>query len=277
MGGWSTASLVEDGRLTTPSDHGWQVRVLSPAGMEEIVATVVSTGLFARSRHIPIELRPGAEPGEPCTPGLGGFTTETIELMTGQEPVRDSWERTVGPAECYVPSDERDRLETLLERLVAAGDWLPASAWTDPVERPLEPAAFRLLVVFQPTTDGLRGLPDLQAVHWPLLAPVRDIGNLLPVHPAWPDRTQRCGVISRDEATQLREAFTDVGAGMIDSYLAGYATAFVVTDDERDGVGAVVLEALRPEDRDCDDGSNALQLLNCWQVGADFPFGCAVS
>ena len=273
---WLTTSLVADGRLTRPSDQGWQVRVLSPSGIDEMVAAVVSTGLFDRNHHIPLELQPGREPAG-CVPELGGFTTRTIELTPADEPIRVSWIQAIGPADCYVPSPERDTLEALSARLVAPEDWLPGSAWTDPISRPLESSSFRLVVVFQREVDELQSLPDLRAVDWPFTATPREFGDPLAEPSVWPNRTERCGVIDRDEAARVREAFADVGAVTTESYPEGYASAFLVADRARDGVAAVVLEALRPEERGCQDNRNALQMLNCWQVDAVSPFDCAVS
>lgn len=272
---WLTTSLVTDGRLTSPSDQGWQVRVLSPLGVEEMVAAVVSTGLFDRDRHIPLELQPGREPAG-CLPELGGFTTRTIEVTTADEPIRVSWVQALGPADCYLPSPERDALEVLSARLLTSEDWLPASGWVDPVPRALESSTFRLLIVFQPGTDDLQNLPDLRAVDWPFAAPPREFGDPLAEPGSRPNRTERCGVINRAEAARVQQAFTDINATRKESYPEGYASAFVVADRAQDGVAAVVLEALRPDERDCGDVLNALQMLNCWQVDGAWPFDCAV-
>ena len=273
---WLTVSLLADGRLTSPSDTGWQVRILSPSGVQQMVAAVVSTGLFDRDRHVRLELQPGREPAG-CLPELGGFTTRTIEVIAADQPIRVSWIQAVGPEDCYVPSDARRVLEALSARLMAPEDWLPVSAWIDSKRRPLESASFRLVVVFQAEIDDLQGLPDLRAVDWPLAGSTREFGDPLAQPSLWHNRTERCGVISRDDAALVREAFTDAGATNTESYPEGYASAFLVADRAQHGVAAVVLEALRPEERDCAEVRNALGMLNCWQVDGLFPFDCAVS
>jgi hypothetical protein len=66
---WSTTSLVADGRLTSPSDTGWQVRVLAPEGVERVRAEVLATGLFSENLVIPTEVVLGA--GPECAAGDG--------------------------------------------------------------------------------------------------------------------------------------------------------------------------------------------------------------
>jgi hypothetical protein len=124
--------------------------------------------------------------------------------------------------------------------------------------------------------DDLQDLPDLRAVGWPLAATPRAFGDPLAEPSLWPNRTERCGVISRDDAARVREAFTDAGATTTESYPEGYASAFLVADRAQNGVAAVIVEALRPEERDCAEVRNALGMLNCWQVDGLFPFECAV-
>ena len=262
---WSTTSLVADGRLTSPSDAGWQVRVLAPEGLERVRSEVVATGLFSESLVIPAEVVPGA--GPECLAGDGmGFTFGvTIELATAAGPVSVSWQRATQPPHCYVPSAERDRMESLLAALETPVEWLPPEAWTDSTARPHDPHGYRLITIAAPMPQGLEQLPDAGS-----LTSFGD--DVAPV--AWPEsRSVRCGVVSATEAGSLTVVLANAGAALTPSNPAGYASATLL-DDAQEQLVVLVLEALRPDEKDC-TGID-LRILNCWAIGGIAPFGCAL-
>src|SRR5688500_8166185 len=88
---WTSTSLVDDGRLTTPSDSGWVVRILSAAGVERVRNEILDTGLFSESFDLPLEPT-GAAPE--CFDGIGQIFGASIEVVTDGPPVAVSWEMT---------------------------------------------------------------------------------------------------------------------------------------------------------------------------------------
>ena len=267
---WRSTSLVDDGRLTTPSDNGWLVRILSPSGVERVRNEVLDTGLFSESSDLPLE--PMSDAPE-CFDGIGLVFGATIEVVAGGSPVAVSWERTNVPEGCYVPSAERDTLDALLERLTSLGSWLPADAWQEQARRPLEVETFRLITVSQPRRSDLGALSDIATVDWPLNEGLPTFGEEIPfqIDPRW---DVRCGVVTSQEREIAADALTDAGADMADSSPPGFASLALFEDPEHDATVAVILEALPPDRDSCEDVD--LGFLNCWTVGPAPIFYCAI-
>jgi len=270
---WST-SLVADGRLTSPSETGYQVRVLSLIGIDRVRSEILSTGLFDESADVPLVLLPDADPG--CTPELGGIFAATIELAADAGDVSVSWDRRYDwPPDCYEPSAARDGLEALLARLESLHEWLPPEAWRDATPRAYEPHGFRMFTIAQPWRDDAGQPPELETVAWPLGGTLTSYGTAL-APPPWVDSsTVRCAAVTAGEATSVVDALADGGAVWTDSTPNGYASATYLGDRSNGLTVALVLQALRPDENSC--GAPDLWLLNCWEVGGVYLFYCHVA
>jgi hypothetical protein len=268
---WTSTSLVTDGRLTTPSNSGWVVRILSPVGVERVRNEVLDTGLFSESFDLPLELTSDAVE---CTDGIGLTFGAEIEIVTDGTPVAVSWERTGLPKECFEPSAERDVLNALLERLTSLGKWLPVDAWEDQVPRPLEVDTFRLITVSQPHRPDLGDVPGTATVEWPLTDRLLTFGEPMAPPPFVPQYQLRCGVVTSQEREMVADALTDAGADVVDSTPSGFASIAVLDDPNHDATVAIILEALPPDRGSCEDVN--LGFLNCWDFGGVAIFYCAM-
>lgn len=269
---WSATSLVADGRLTSRSESGWEVQVLSPSGVDRVLAEVVETGLFEESAEFPLVPVPNQDVG--CTDGLGLTFGAAIELSTDAGVTTISWRRTNVPEGCYEPSAVRDALEALLARLESPEDWLPADAWQDESPRPYQPHSFRLITIALPWQAGVDDPPELSSVASPLVDSLTTYGEA--VIPAGFARqwTVRCGGVSPDEAELVVDALAEVGARMSDSVPSGFASATLLGDRANEETVAVILEALPPGQSGC--AQLDLGFLNCWEIASTQPFYCAV-
>lgn len=269
---WTTTSLVADGRLTSPAESGYQVRVLSPIGIDRVRSEILGTGLFEESATVPLVLVADADPG--CTDGLGLSWGVTIELATNAGGVNVSWEEARAERACYEPSAQRDGLEALLVRLESMEEWLPSEAWSDATARAYQPHGYRMFTIALPWQNEVGQPPDLATVEWPLTGTLTSYGTGLAL-PPWRDSwTMRCAAVTGGEAILVVDALADAGAAMTDSTPSGYASATYLGDRSNGLTIALVLEALRPDETDC--GNPDLGFLNCWSVGGVNLFDCAM-
>lgn len=269
---WTQTSLVEDGRLTSPTETGWQVQVLSPAGVERVRGEILATGLFDGNADLPLVPVPGQEQG--CGDGLGLTFQATIELSTDAGLITVSWGQTNTPEGCYETSPASDALDALLGRLESLDEWLPAGAWEDRIARPYQPHGYGLVTIGQPWHESFGNPPDAGTIDWPLAGTLLTYGDSRPPLPFAVEWSIRCGPVTADEADQVVDAIRAVGARFSDSSPTGFASATLLSDGLNERTVAVILEAMRPDQTDC-EGLN-LGFVNCWQVGGVQPFFCAV-
>jgi hypothetical protein len=269
---WAKTSLVEDGRLTSPTETGWQVQVLSPAGVERIRDEIVETGLFEESADL--TLVPVPDQGYACGDGLGLTFAATIELPTDAGLITVTWGRTNAPEGCYEDSPASEALDALLGRLESLDGWLPTEAWEYRMPRPLQPHGFRLITIAQPWHESFGNRPDAGTVDWPLAGTLLSHGDSLPPLLVARDWIVRCGPVTADEANQVVDAIRAAGGRFSDSIPNGFASATLLSDGPNESTVAVILEAMRPDQTDC-EGLN-LGFVNCWQVIGVQPFYCAM-
>jgi hypothetical protein len=269
---WTARSLVADGRLTSPSESGWQVQTLSPSGVEQLRREVVGTGLFANSANYPLVPVPNQDIN--CTDGLGLTYSSAIELVTDEGPVIVSWQRAGGPDGCWEPTASRIALEALLTRLESAEDWLPADAWQDQTPRPYQPHSFRLITIALPRQAGVGDPPEISSVASPLVDSLTTYGDSVVPAGFAGQWTVRCGAVSPNEAELVVDALAEVGARMSDSVPSGFASATLLGDRGNEETVAVILEALPPGQFGC--AQLDLGYLNCWEIASIQPFYCAI-
>jgi hypothetical protein len=80
--------------------------------------------------------------------------------------------------------------------------------------------------------------------------------------------------VTADEANQVVDAIRAAGGRFSDSIPNGFASATLLSDGPNESTVAVILEAMRPDQTDC-EGLN-LGFVNCWQVIGVQPFYCAM-
>jgi len=270
---WRSISLVADGRLTSPSESGWKVRVLSQNGVEWVRAEVVRTGLFAESADYPLVPVPNQDVG--CMDGLGLTYSSAIELVTDEGPVIVSWQRAGGPDGCWEPTASRLALELLLAKLESPDKWLPPDSWQDQTLRPYEPHGYRLITIAQPWQQAAgEDLPEASSVSWPLADSLTTFGEAFTPRVYADTWTVRCAGVSPDEAELVVDALTDAGATITDSSPSGFASGTLLRDRSTESMVAVILEALPVGMTGC--AQLELEFLNCWQLGTIQPFYCAI-
>jgi hypothetical protein len=269
---WTSISMVADGRMTFPSENGWQVRVLSPSGVDRVRTEAIGTGLFGETadyRLVPVPNQDIA-----CNEGLGLYFSAAIELVTDNGPVIVSWQRASGSDGCWEPNTARDAFESLLGKLESPVEWLPSDAWQDPTLRPYESHSYRLITIAQLRLQDVGDVPEASSVSWPLADSLTTFGEAVTPRVYAESWTVRCGVVSPDEAERVTNALTDAGATMADSSPSGFASVTLLDHPPRNETVAVILEALPVGMSGC--AQLELEFLNCWQVGVIQPFYCAV-
>jgi hypothetical protein len=157
-------------------------------------------------------------------------------------------------------------MEALLAALETPVAWLPPEAWTDSTARPYDPHGYRLITIAAQMPQGWGQLPAVGSL--------TTFGDEVAAV-AWPEsRSVRCGVVSAIDAGSLSVVLANGGAAMTPSSPAGYASATLLHDAAQEQLVVLVLEALRPDERDC-IGMD-LRIINCWEIGGIEPFGCAM-
>ena len=245
-------SLMEDGRLVTirigAGPEALTQRRLTPEGIELLRQEILDTGLFTESGFYGPVARPGEElPGR----GASGYV---VEIGTDAGIVEVRWVSVeADEVDWAEPSPERERLDVLGERLETLESWLPAEAWAEEEPVPYVPLRYRLFTIAQAWGGEPADLPpDVSEVEWPLDATVLTHGE--ETEGSNPDYVVRCGVVSVEEAEQVRAALSAAGAPMnelgsgsvIPGQLGERATTRVVE---------VLLVALHPHEDSCDDAA----------------------
>jgi hypothetical protein len=197
--GFPPFTLSGDGRVMVPGAQievfpgpalpAANVRRLTEAGIQAVLAEVARTGLFGVS----IELR-----GAQNFVADGGETVFTLRAEGREVKVLVYALGLLDPAGSYpgVSASEiaaHRTLQQLTQRLSNLDAWLPAGAWAEPDWRPYRPDALRLLVrnadADPPDGSGIR----TPLADWPDEANPATFGE-----PSLFD--QRCGVVSGQRA-----------------------------------------------------------------------------
>jgi len=110
----------------------------------------------------------------------------------------------------YQPAPEREQLDELTQQLRDPESMLGADAWAGPAE-PYEGADYQLVLI--PYRDAARyDTADASEIPWPFDGPLDEFG-VEAGDPRPP--TTRCGVISRDAASQIVDALVALSFGEI--------------------------------------------------------------
>lgn len=196
--------LASDGTLLAAPNWGKAlgVRRLTPQGIELLRRAVLDTGLFTETHSIERRVRPDVTP-----PSLArGFEGVSIIVRTGDRDVRvNTFARDRDDA-LFVWGPGRDELLALADRLGSLS-WLPASAWSDPTERPYVATFYGLYIqMARNVSDPLVTAPVASV--WPFTVPPESFGTVVPLDPAaWPTSiTARCAIVTADDARTLGEA-----------------------------------------------------------------------
>jgi len=182
-------------------------RTLTTEGLADLRERIFGTGLLDASAAYELEPQPGAEP-----PGHG-VGVYTFTAGDGAEQVVVTSVQWLGDDEestYYQPAPEREQLDELTQQLRDPESMLGADAWAGPAE-PYEGADYQLVLI--PYRDAARyDTADASEIPWPFDGPLDEFG-VEAGDPRPP--TTRCGVISRDAASQIVDALVALSFGEI--------------------------------------------------------------
>jgi len=202
-------SLQGDGRVIVPGAQpaiypgpalpAVNVRTLTEAGMQTVLAEIMSTGVFSASAEYRGARSHVADaPDTIFTLRAAGRTVTILVYALGIVQPDDS--------QSGMSKDELAVHASLLhlgERLMTLEAWLPATAWADSSSAPYQPDAMRLLVRNAdddpPDPSGI----DSPLVAWPTADDPASFGGPVTTIP-----NARCGVVAGAEAATWYQALS---------------------------------------------------------------------
>jgi hypothetical protein len=223
---------------------GYLTRRLTDDGLAELRQILFGDGLLDADATYELEPLPDAEP-----PGRGGFAHTFTRGEGADEIVVTSvgWLGDEEEAAYYEPSPERRALDELANALRDPESLLGEDAWAEPAAS--YEAGDYLLVATAYRDVPPFGNPDVSEVPLPIDGAVDEFGEAYGAGPP----PARCAVVTRDDATAIVEALTNLGIAEENSVGLDRVTAASL--DWADGNGTVdlwLLPRMPGEYPDCD-------------------------
>jgi hypothetical protein len=198
---------------------------LTPAGVDLVVAEMLSTGLFARDLDLL---------------SAHGLTFGDVRVRNGDGFVRVTWGDIIdNGAQPSVPTEgQANALKQLDARLEDLTSWLPADAWADPELRPYVPSRYRVCYEAEPGVGLDRVLSSLPEGIEHRLRPLERTHERIDRYGPYGTGFEIwCSTVTTEQARELGRLLEDAGVRLIDGGSAPvYQTSERATSEPRVGI-----------------------------------------
>lgn len=200
--------VFDDGLVLQSPDGAWQARRLTVEGLAWVRARIAASPLAAGPAHYGPTPAPGARPLE------RDHTLRRFELEIEGERARvttDVLEEYAAEPGAWLIPDEMRELDALAEAMEEPDAWIPEGMWAGDWA-PYRAERFLLLVDpwrDQPPEDAnVAAAPDADAVPWPFLGRIDEVGT---TRPGGDPLGERCLVATPEAIARLAAAEATVG------------------------------------------------------------------
>lgn len=195
--------VLDDGLVLTDArdDGAMRARHLTPEGLAWVQERIAASPLAAGPASY------GAVPAPGAPPDLREHTPHHFVIERDGVPVRvmsdEVDELAGGPGNWQIP-DEMLALDQLSDDLADVDGWVPAGFWSD-AWAPYRPERYLLFVEPErdTSTEVAPDVPDADAVPWPVIGRIDQVGT---TRPGGDPQGERCLVIGPAEFVRLAAA-----------------------------------------------------------------------